>query len=136
MRAKEVLNLLKAVESGKLSTGAAMERIKHLPFEDIGFAKVDHHRSLRQGFAEVIFGKGKTPVQVAEIVHAMLRHKSSQHNVLVTRADTKIFTAVKRISKAAKFHPLSGVITNGRNHEVTVKGTDGVHAGRRGEIRG
>ena len=135
MRAKEVLNLLKAVESGKLSTGAAMERIKHLPFEDIGFAKVDHHRSLRQGFAEVIFGKGKTPVQVAEIVHAMLRHKSSQHNVLVTRADTKIFTAVKRLSKAAKFHPLSGVITIERNHEITGKGTIAVVAAGTSDIR-
>src|SRR5271165_3519269 len=99
MRAEEVLNLLKAVESGKLSTKAAMERIKHLPFEDIGFAKVDHHRSIRQGFAEVIFGKGKTPVQVAEIVRAMLRHRDTQHNVLITRADLKIFAAVKRVSK-------------------------------------
>src|SRR5208283_4979582 len=111
MRAKEVLNVLKAVESGKLSTGAAMERIKHLPFEDIGFAKVDHHRALRQGFAEVIFGKGKTAAQVAEIVRAMVRHKATKHNVLVTRADTKMFTAVKGVSRAAKFHALSGVIT-------------------------
>ena len=67
-----------------------MERLKHLPFEDIGFAKVDHHRALRQGFAEVIFGKGKTPAQVAEIVRAMVRHKESRHNVLVTRADAKM----------------------------------------------
>ena len=64
--------------AGKLSPDAAVERIKHLPFEDIGFAKVDHHRALRQGFAEVIFGKGKTPAQVAEIVRAMLRHKATQ----------------------------------------------------------
>src|SRR5208337_989191 len=102
-------------ESGKLSTGAAMERIKHLPFEDIGFAKVDHHRSLRQGFAEVVFGRGKTPVQVAEIVRAMLARKDAKHNVLVTRADQRIHAAVKRVARAAtfqakfpvKFHPLS-----------------------------
>ncbi len=60
MKSEEILKLLKAVESGKLSSFAAMERLKHLPFEDIGFAKVDHHRALRQGFAEVVFGKGKT----------------------------------------------------------------------------
>lgn len=134
MRAEEVLNLLKAVESGKLSSKAAMERIKHLPFEDIGFAKVDHHRSIRQGFAEVIFGKGKTPEQVAEIVRAMLRHKDSQHNVLITRADKKIFAAVKRVTKAAKFHPLSGVITIERSREITGKGTIAVVAAGTSDI--
>ncbi len=135
MRAEEVLNLLKAVESGKLSPKAAMERIKHLPFEDIGFAKVDHHRLLRQGFAEVIFGKGKTPLQAAEIVRAMLRHKVSHHNVLITRADNKMFAAVKRVSKSAKFHPLSGVITIERNREITGKGTIAVVAAGTSDIR-
>ncbi len=123
MKSEEILNLLKLVESGKLSAGSAMERIKHLPFEDIGFAKVDHHRALRQGFAEVIFGKGKTPTQVAEIVRAMLRHKDTKHNVLVTRADAKMYAAVKRVGRTAKFHPLSGVITMERSREITGKGT-------------
>ncbi len=123
MKSDEILKLLKLVESGELAAGAAMERIKHLPFEDIGFAKVDHHRTLRQGFAEVIFGKGKTPAQVAEIVRTMLRHKHTKHNVLVTRADRKIYTAVSRVGRTAKFHPLSGVITIERSREITGKGT-------------
>ena len=123
MKSEEILKLLKLVESGKVSAGSAIERIKHLPFEDIGFAKVDHHRNLRQGFAEVIFGKGKTPTQVAEIVRAMLRHKATQHNVLVTRADAKMYAAVKRVGRTAKFHPLSGVITIERSREITGKGT-------------
>lgn len=123
MKSEEILKLLKLVESGKVSAGSAMERIKHLPFEDIGFAKVDHHRNLRQGFAEVIFGKGKTPTQVAEIVRAMLRHKATQHNVLVTRADAKMYAAVKRVGRTAKFHPLSGVITIERSREIVGKGT-------------
>ncbi len=123
MKSDEILKLLKMVESGKLSAGSAMERIKHLPFEDIGFAKVDHHRALRQGFAEVIFGKGKTPAQVAEIVRAMLGHKDTKHNVLVTRADAKIYAAVKRVGRMAKFHPLSGVITIERSRAITGKGT-------------
>jgi len=100
-----------------------MERLKHLPFEDIGFAKVDHHRALRQGFAEVVFGKGKTVRQVAEIVRAMVEKKSSRQNVLVTRADAKMFAAVKRVSRAAKFHSLSGVITIERSKKTTGKGT-------------
>jgi len=115
--------LLKAVSTGKLSLNEATERLKHLPFEDLGFAKVDHHRSLRQGFSEVVFGKGKTAAQVAEIVRAMVRRKGSHHNVLVTRADAKIYAAVKRVARSAKFHPLSGVITIERSKEITGKGT-------------
>jgi NCAIR mutase (PurE)-related protein len=123
MNSEEILKLLKLVESAKLSAGSAIERIRHLPFEDIGFAKVDHHRLLRQGFAEVIFGKGKTPAQVAEIVGTMLRHKDTKHNVLVTRADKKMYAAVKRVGRTAIFHPLSGVITIERSREITGKGT-------------
>src|SRR5579863_4536775 len=123
MNADEILQLLKAVDGKKLSPQSALENLKHLPFEDIGFAKVDHHRALRQGYAEVIFGKGKTPAQVAEIVRAMVSKKSSTHNVLVTRADKSIFAAVKRVSRTAKFHPLSGVITIERTKTISGKGT-------------
>jgi len=104
----------------------AVARLKHLPFEDFGFAKVDHHRALRQGYAEVVFGKGKTAEQVAQIVKSMLRQKASRQNILVTRADKAMFKAVRRINPsargAAKFHPLSGVITIERSREVTGKG--------------
>jgi pyridinium-3,5-biscarboxylic acid mononucleotide synthase len=126
MNQTELLKILESVQTGKLSPSAAIERLKHLPFEDIGFAKVDHHRALRQGFAEVVFGKGKTPSQVAEIVRAMLRKKASRQNILVTRADAKIFAAVKKANgktaRAAKLHPLSGVITIERSREVSGKG--------------
>jgi pyridinium-3,5-biscarboxylic acid mononucleotide synthase len=126
MNQSELLKILESVQAGKLSPGAAIERLKHLPFEDIGFAKVDHHRTLRQGFSEVVFAKGKTPQQVAEIVRAMLQKKDSHHNVLVTRADAKVFAAVKKANgkpaRAAKFHPLSGVITIERSSEITGKG--------------
>ena len=86
MNQSELLKIFEEIRSGALSPAKAAERVKHLPFEDIGFAKVDHHRALRQGYAEVIFGKGKTPAQVAEIVRAMVSKKASKHNVLVTRA--------------------------------------------------
>jgi pyridinium-3,5-biscarboxylic acid mononucleotide synthase len=123
MKPEELLKLLQMVGEQKLAPQAAMERLKHLPFEDIGFAKVDHHRALRQGFAEVVFGKGKTPRQVAEIVRAMVEKKSSRQNVLVTRADAKMYVAVKQVSRVSKFHPLSGVITIERSKEITGRGT-------------
>ena len=123
MNQLELLKILESVKAGKLAPAKAIERLKHLPFEDLGFAKVDHHRALRQGFAEVIFGKGKTPLQVAEIVKAMLRQKDSRQNILVTRADKKIFAAVKKLHRAARFHALSGVITLERSAEITGKGT-------------
>src|SRR5437660_1523682 len=123
MREPELRHVLDLVRLGALQPERAVARLKHLPFEDIGFAKVDHHRALRQGYAEVIFGKGKTPTQVGEIVRAMVSKKASSHNVLVTRADTKMFAAVKRVSRAAKFHPLSGVISIERSKEISGKGT-------------
>ena len=127
MNSQELLNLLELVQGGKLAPAEAIERLKHLPFEDLDFAKVDHHRTLRQGFAEVIFGKGKTAEQIAKIVRAMLGKKDSKHNILITRTDAKTFSAVKRMtgkeSRPAKFHPLSGVITIERDSKITGKGT-------------
>jgi pyridinium-3,5-biscarboxylic acid mononucleotide synthase len=123
MDQQELLKILESVQSGALSPAKAIERLKHLPFEDLGFAKLDHHRALRQGFAETVLGKGKTPAQVAEIVRAMLRKKDARHNILVTRADAKAFAAVKRVARSAKFHSLSGVITIERKHEISGKGT-------------
>jgi len=139
MNERELTKLLEAVRSGEVSPARGLERLKHLPFEDLGFAKVDHHRVLRQGYAEVIFGKGKTPEQVAEIVRAMLRHKDGRQNILITRADAKIFAAVRRVhfgrsgakragkksgsGGAAEFHALSGVITIERSSEISGKGT-------------
>src|SRR5258708_37667033 len=111
MNQTELLKILESVKAGDLAPDKATERLKHLPFEDLGFAKGDHHRALRQGFAEVILGKGKTPRQVAEIVRAMLRKKDSRHNIPATRADKKIFAAVKRTggrnAHPATFHALS-----------------------------
>lgn len=113
--------LLDEVRRGRLSVARAIERLRHLPFEDLGFAKIDHHRALRQGYAEVVFGRGKTPAQVAGIVRQMLRRGRS--NVLVTRADRAMFAAVGRIARGAKFHPLSGVITVRRDRRLRGKGT-------------
>jgi len=114
--------LLRQVRTGRLTEEAALQRLRHFAFEDLGFAKVDHHRALRQGFAEVVFGRGKSPRQVAGIVRSMLGRKEARHNILVTRADQKVYAAVKRVSRAARFHPLSGAIVIERDRAVRGKG--------------
>jgi NCAIR mutase (PurE)-related protein len=121
MNEPDIRGLLAAVKKGRVSSDQAIARLKNLPFEDLGFAKIDHHRSLRQGYPEVIFARGKSPKQVAEIVRGMLRAKAS-HNILITRADAKAYRAVRRGAPRAKFHPLSGAITIRRSSAITGKG--------------
>ena len=122
MDKQDIQRLLENVRAGKLSVARATEQLRHMPYEDLGFAKIDHHRSLRQGFAEVVYAKGKTPQQVVAIVRGILRPQS-KHNILITRADAGIFRAVRRLSRDAKFHPLSGVISIRRNSEIKGKGS-------------
>jgi len=118
----DLKKLLDHVAAGRMKPEQAVERLRHMPFEDLGFAKIDHHRALRQGYAEVVFACGKTPAQVATIVKRMLAGRGSRQNVLVTRADAKTFATVKRVARAAKFHPLSGVIAVERSREIRGKG--------------
>jgi NCAIR mutase (PurE)-related protein len=129
MNENEIRKVLEAVRGGAKSIDRAVERLRHMPYEDLGFAKIDHHRELRQGFPEVIYGKGKTARQVAGIVRGMLRAKAS-HNILITRTDRKTYDAVKREVRAARaskstvpvFHELSGVITIERSQAIHGKG--------------
>lgn len=121
MNVNDIRKLVAGLQKGRVSSDQAIERLKNLPFEDLGFAKIDHHRALRQGYPEVIYARGKTPAQVAEIVRGMLRAKSS-HNILVTRADAKVYARVRRLAREAKFHELSGAITIRRRKEHTGKG--------------
>jgi NCAIR mutase (PurE)-related protein len=123
MDERDIRRLLVRLQAGRLSVEDAIERLRHLPSEDLGFAKIDHHRALRQGFAEVIFGHGKTPPQVTAIVRGMLRPKDSKHNILITRADERIYRAVRRVTAKAKFYPLAGAIAIRRNRVITGKGT-------------
>lgn len=124
MNQQELRKILEEVRRGTVSIDRALGRLRHLPFEDLGFAKIDHHRSLRQGYPEVILARGKTPGQVAEIARGMLRAKSS-HNILITRAGADTFAAVRRVARPAKnlrFHELSGVIVIERSREIYGKG--------------
>ena len=117
----DIRKLLEAVKGRQMTIERAIERLRQLPYEDLGFAKIDHHRALRQGYPEVVFARGKTREQVAGIVRGMVRAKASD-NILVTRADRRIFAAVKRVARAAKFHELSGAISIERSRAIHGKG--------------
>lgn len=125
MNEGDVRNFIEAVKRGEVTVERAVKRLRRLPYEDLGFAKIDHHRALRQGYPEVIFARGKTAKQVAEIAGRMLRARTS-HNILITRADRKIFAAVKNKARGAQFHPkfheLSGAITIERDTRAHGKG--------------
>ena len=108
MDIKKIKNILASVKDGKVSVEEAFSKLKHLPYEDISFAKIDHHRHLRQGVPEVIFASGKTEEQVIHIARAM--YKNSRR-FLITRASKKIFSSLK--IRGAVFHPYSGIISVG-----------------------
>ena len=108
MDADTIRELLEAVRSGTLSPDAALERLRLLPYEDIGHAKIDHHRALRSGFPEVIFCQGKTPAQVADIAERMAAQGTP---VLATRADPEAFAAVRERTPEAQYHELARAIT-------------------------
>lgn len=121
MDTERLVELLEQVRSGKVAVSAAMTRLRHMPFEDLGFAKIDHHRALRQGFPEVIMGQGKQVRDIAAIVQAMRRRRS---NILVTRLDTEKIAKLKRLRTALKFHPTARAATwVCRSIRITGKGT-------------
>ena len=90
----EILELLEAVRDGKVSAQDALLKLKQQPFEDLGFAKVDLHRKTRQGAAEVIYGAGKTPEQIIQIVRTL--QQAGQDAILITRMDEQKAAAVQK----------------------------------------
>jgi NCAIR mutase (PurE)-related protein len=114
-------SLLKEVHEGKTGVADALEKLRILPFEDMGFAKLDHHRALRTGMPEVIFASGKTIGQVASIFEHMAK---AGGNVLATRASREMFEAILKIEPRAEFHEAARAITLTQNAAVVAgKGT-------------
>ncbi len=111
--------LFEQVRDGAVEIDTAMTRMRHMPFEDLGFAKVDHHRALRHGMPEVIFAKGKTPEQVVAIAERLL---ANAPNVLITRADRACAALVTAQLPGAEYLPLSGAIRFWRDRTVHGKG--------------
>ena len=111
--------LLEDVKTGATDVDAALERVRHLPFEDLGFAKVDHHRALRHGMPEVVFGLGKTAEQVVLIAGKLLERSD---NVLITRTTPAMAEHVIKTLPDAEHFPLSGAIRFWRNRTLRGKG--------------
>ena len=119
MNEEQLRTLLEQVRQGAVDVDAALERVRHMPFEDLGFAKIDHHRELRHGMPEVILAKGKAPDQVVAIARRLLE---VSQNVLITRADTATAGLVNESLKGAEYFPLSGAIRFWRDKTVRGKG--------------
>jgi len=107
LNAKSIRKLFEQVRQGKTSPDEAVNRLRHLPFEDLGFAKVDHHRALRNGMPEIILGEGKTAAQVAGIFARLAKHGG---NVLATRTNEKQFAAVKKKVRGVEYRELARAI--------------------------
>jgi pyridinium-3,5-biscarboxylic acid mononucleotide synthase len=120
MNRLQIEALLKEVSEGRTGVGDALERLKDLPFEDLGFAKLDHHRALRTGMPEVIFAAGKTTAQVAAI---FARMANAGGNVLATRASREAFEAVAAIASSAIYHEAARAITLAQAPVTPGKGT-------------
>jgi NCAIR mutase (PurE)-related protein len=112
--------LLEHVRDGETSIDEAMRSLRHMPFEDLGFAKVDHHRAVRHGMPEVILGHGKTPEQVAGIAAALLAKSS---NLLVTRATPEMADRVLALAPETEYFPASGVVRVWRDRTIYGKGS-------------
>jgi pyridinium-3,5-biscarboxylic acid mononucleotide synthase len=122
MNSQALHKLFEEVKKKRVSPNDAVERLRHLPFEDLGFAKLDHHRALRHGMPEVIFGQGKTPRQVAEIFTRLAAHGG---NVLATRTTGEHYAAVMTEfagKPRPEYRPLSGTISLQRDRKLYGKG--------------
>ena len=108
----DVMALLEGVKAGSITIEMAADKLKDLPYEDVGFARIDHHRQLRIGFPEVIFCQGKKIEQIVQIVEHMLKKGDC---ILATRADEKAYFAVREIAEDAVFNPDAKTILINRN---------------------
>jgi NCAIR mutase (PurE)-related protein len=114
LNSDSIRKLFEQVRSGKLSPDDAVSRLRHLPFEDLGFAKVDHHRALRAGMPEVVFGQGKTPAQIALIFARLAKHGG---NVMTTHSTQQQFSAVKKKVRQAEYRDSARAIVLHRDHK-------------------
>lgn len=108
MCGQSIEKLLEAVQNGEVSVAEALQKIKAQPFEELDFAKIDHHRGVRLGYPEVIYGERKTPDQIAQITQKLL---DRDNNILITRANETAYQAVQGIAPEAKYNVMGRTIT-------------------------
>lgn len=104
MTTDKIQRLLENVRRGRISVDRALDKLRTLPYEDLGFAKIDHHRHLRKGFGEVVFGEGKS---VAQIVAILRRMKDRSGNVLVTRVEKEKAARIRKAMRGLRYDPVS-----------------------------
>ena len=120
MTEKTLRDLLEAVRRGEYSIDEAITRFRVMPFEDIGFAKIDHHRSIRCGFPEAIYCEGKSADQVAAIFD---RSAQAGVNVIATRASRDVYNGIVRARPAAQYHEAARAITLRQHDPIESHGT-------------
>ena len=124
MTPTELRTLLDAIQQGTVTAddahGRLLDHLRQAPYEDLGFAKIDHHRTIRQGFPEVIFGLGKSPAQIAAVAERIV---SGGQTLLVTRASADAFEAVRAVVPDATFHETARIITHNRTPPEAGHGT-------------
>jgi len=111
MNRDRLADLLKKIKAGRISIEEALERLRGFPFEDLGFAKIDHHRALRKGFPEVVYCEGKTPQQAAEIIARLAFHNNV---VLATRASSAVYQAIASRFPEARYNETARLVVLGR----------------------
>jgi NCAIR mutase (PurE)-related protein len=119
MNKSDLTMLLQAVRSGKIDIEAALSRLRNLPFEDVTYAHIDHHRHLRHGMPEVIYCEGKTLEQVVGITKRMLKTGS---DILATRANETVYKAIKKIDRRSVYHKASRAVVIKHEKKKTTQG--------------
>ena len=107
MDSDHLKDLLRQVKNGQLDIDAALEHLRKLPYEDLEYARIDHHRSIRSGSPEVIYCEGKTAEQIQGIVESISRHGT---NILATRADRSVFDAIQEVCKDSTYHEVARIV--------------------------
>jgi hypothetical protein len=113
---EEILN---KVQKGDFSPKEALRELKDFPYQDLSFAKIDHHRELRKGFPEIIYGLGKTPDQILKISQEILKKGS---NLLITKVEPKVFDMIKKKLPRAQYNPMAKAITLKQKKPIMGKG--------------
>jgi NCAIR mutase (PurE)-related protein len=120
MNRERIKELLEEARAGRIDIDAAADKLAHLPYEDIEFARVDHHRELRMGFPEVIFGQGKTVEQITKIAERILTNSA---NLLISRTTEEVFESVRALAPGAEFHKEARMVSVLRDRTERGDGT-------------
>ncbi len=107
MDSEALRKMLEEVKNGQLSVDEALADLKKLPFEDLGFAKVDHHRNIRNGYPEVIYCQGKTLEQIGAIIERLIK---SNNNIMATRASREVFDKIREITDDAVYYESARIV--------------------------